>query len=199
MTETAPKQRRRGRPRGVSDARERILAAAADEFGSHGYDAATMRAIATRAGVDAALAHHYFGTKADLFAAAVGMPLRPDRAVPLILAGPRAEVGAGIVRFVLEQMEDAGVRKRAVALLRTSIGNRLATPLLAEFLQRELIGRIATSLGTPDAELRASLVGSQIAGLLMARYIVKLPALTGASVDDLVARVGPTVQRYLDA
>ncbi len=199
MTETAPKPRRRGRPRGGSDARDRILAAAADEFGAHGYDAATMRAIATRAGVDAALVHHYFGTKADLFAAAVGMPLRPDRAVPLILAGPREEVGAGIVRFVLEQMEDAGTRKRAVALLRTSIGNRMATPLLAEFLQRELIGRIAKTLGTPDAELRASLVGSQIAGLLMSRYIVKLPALVSASADELIARVGPTVQRYLDA
>lgn len=197
MTEPAPK-RRRGRPRGGSDARDRILAAAADEFGAHGYDAATVRAIATRAGVDAALVHHYFGTKADLLAAAIGLPLRPDRAVPLILAGPRDEVGAGIVRFVLEQMEDAGTRKRAVALLRTSIGNRMATPLLAEFLQRELIGRIATALGTPDAELRASLVGSQVAGLLIARHVIRLPALADASVDDLVARVGPTVQRYLD-
>jgi len=190
--------RRRGRPRGGSDARERILAAAADEFGAHGYDAATMRAIAARAEVDAALVHHYFGTKADLFAAAVGMPLRPDRAVPLILAGPREEVGAGIVRFALEQLEDPAIRKRAVALLRAGIGNRLATPLLAEFLQRELIARVASSLGVADAELRASLVASQVAGLLIARYVVRLPALAAASVEELVARVGPTVQRYLD-
>ena len=72
-------RRRRGRPRkGESNARERILAAATDEFGERGYDAATTRGIATRAAVDPALLHHHFGTKADLFAASLGAPLRPD-------------------------------------------------------------------------------------------------------------------------
>jgi AcrR family transcriptional regulator len=198
MTERAGSQgRRRGRPRGRSDARERILAAATEEFGESGYDAATVRAIAARAGVDSALVHHYFGTKADLFAATVDIPIRPDRAIPVILAGPRDEVGEAVVRFVLEQLERPEARKRAVALLRSALGNRLATPLLAGFLQRELIGRIAGALDVPDAALRASLVGSQIAGLLIARYVVQLPALADASVDELVARVGPTVQRYL--
>ncbi len=192
-----PQPRRRGRPRGGSDARERILAAATDEFGERGYDAATVRAIASRAGVDSALVHHYFGTKADLFAATVDIPIRPDRVIPAILAGPREQVGEDIVRFILEQMEHPDTRKRAVALLRGALGNRLATPLLAGFLQRELIGRIASALDVPDAGLRASLAGSQIAGVLIARYIVQLPALADASVDELVARVGPTIQRYL--
>ena len=78
-----------------------------------------------------------------------------------------------------------------------TIGNRLATPLLSEFLQRELFSRIAARLDTPDAALRASLVAGQLAGLLMTRYLLQLPAVTEASVDELVARVGPTVQRYL--
>lgn len=193
----APK-RRRGRPRGgATDARARISAAAVEEFGELGYDAATMRGIAARAGVDSALVHHYFGTKADLFAETIDIPLRPDVAIPRILDGPRDVVGERAVRFVLEQLEDPASRTRIVVLMRAALGNRLTTPLLAGFLQRELLERIAARLDAPDAALRASLAASQIAGLIVARYVVELPALAEASVDDLVARVGPTVQRYL--
>ena len=189
--------RRRGRPRGVSDSRARIIASAVDDFGEKGYDGATIRSIAARAGVDSALVHHYFGTKADLFAEAVGIPLRPDIDVPGIVAGPRDEVGERLIRYVLEAFEQPEVRRRGVMLLRTAIGSRVTTPLLAGFLSRELLSRISRSLHVDDADLRASLVASQIAGMLIARYVLKLPALAAAPVDDLVARVGPTVQRYL--
>lgn len=193
----APK-RRRGRPRtGESDARERILAAAIDEFGEAGYDGATMRAIAARAGVDSALVHHHFGTKADLFGETVGAPMRPDVALPEILAGPRDEVGARIVRYILDTWEKPETQRRGVALMRAAIGNRLTTPLLAGFLSREVLGRVSRSLDAEDDDLRASLVASQIAGLIIARYVIKLPALAAASVDELVMRIGPTVQRYL--
>ncbi|WP_461470851.1 TetR/AcrR family transcriptional regulator [Microbacterium sp. HJ5] len=193
----APK-RRRGRPRaGESDARERILAAAIDEFGEAGYDGATIRGIAARAGVDSALVHHHFGTKADLFGETVGAPMRPDLAIPEILAGPRDEVGERIVRYVLDAWEQPDVRRRGVVLLRHAIGNKLTTPLLAGFLSRELLARIARSLEVPDAELRAALAASQVAGILIARYVLRLPALSEASVDDIVGRVGPTLQRYL--
>ncbi|GAA1236245.1 AcrR family transcriptional regulator [Microbacterium phyllosphaerae] len=189
--------KKRGRPRGVSDSRERIIAAAVDEFGEHGYDGSTIRSIATRADVDSALVHHYFGTKADLFAEAVGIPLRPDIDVPAIVAGPRDAVGERLVRYVLEAFEQPDIRRRGVMLIRTAIGSRLTTPLLAEFLARELIGKIAKSIGVADADLRATLVASQIAGLLLTRYVLKLAPIATASVDDIVSHVGPTVQRYL--
>ncbi len=193
----APK-RRRGRPRaGESDARERILSAAIEEFGEAGYDGATIRGIAARAGVDSALVHHYFGTKADLFGETIGAPMRPDLALPEILEGPEDEVGERIVRYILEAWEQPEVRRRGVVLLRTAIGNKLTTPLLAGFLSRELLSRIARALDVPDAELRATLVASQVAGILIARYVLRLPALAEASVDDVVERVGPTIQRYL--
>ncbi|KRB36515.1 TetR family transcriptional regulator [Microbacterium sp. Root180] len=193
----APK-RRRGRPRaGESDARDRILAAAVEEFGEAGYDGATIRGIAARAGVDSALVHHHFGTKADLFGETIEAPMRPDLALPEILAGPRDRVGERIMRYILETWEQPEVRRRGVVLLRSAIGNKLTTPLLAGYLSRELLSRIARSLDTPDADLRAALAASQIAGMLIARYVLRLPALAEASVDDLVERVGPTVQRYL--
>ena len=193
----APK-RRRGRPRaGESDARERIMAAAVEEFAEAGYDGATIRAIAARAGVDSALVHHHFGSKADLFGATIEAPMRPDLAVPEILAGPRDEVGERIIRYILDTWEQPEVRRRGVVLLRAAIGNKLTTPLLAGFLSRELLSRIARALDVPDAELRATLAASQVAGILIARYILRLPALAEASVDDVVSRVGPTLQRYL--
>lgn len=190
-------RRGRGRPPGDSDSRARIAAAAVHEFGEHGYDGATVRAIAARAGVDAALVHHYFGTKADLFAEITDFPLRPDLEVPRILRGPRDQAGERIVRFVLEAFERPEVRKRGVIVLRTAISGKLTAPLVTGFLSRELLPRIAAELDTPDASLRASLVASQIAGMLITRYVVKLPAMADATIDDLVTRVGPTIQRYL--
>ncbi|HWM16156.1 MAG TPA: TetR family transcriptional regulator [Microbacterium sp.] len=191
-------KRRRGRPKaGESDAQERIVAAAIDEFGELGYDGTTMRGIAARAGVDSALVHHYFGTKADLFAQTVGAPMRPDIDIPALLEGPDDGLGERIVRYILEAWEHPEIRKRGVMLLRSGIGNRLTTPLVAAFLQRELLGRIAARIDAPDAAFRASLVASQIAGLLIARYVLQLPTLAAASVDEIVEQVGPTVQRYL--
>lgn len=191
------KPRPRGRPKGGSDSRKRILAAALEEFGERGYEGATIRSIAARAGVDSALVHHYFGTKADLFAEAAGVPLRPDLAVPVILSGPREEVGERIIRFVLESFEREEVRRRGVMLLRTAIGGKLGTSLLAGFLTRELLPRVAGGLDASDAELRAELVASQIAGLLVVRYVLGVKPLADAPVEELVARIGPTVQQYL--
>ncbi|MGB3375990.1 MAG: TetR family transcriptional regulator [Microbacterium sp.] len=190
-------RRGRGRPPGESDSRARIAAAAVHEFGEHGYEGTTVRAIAARADVDASLVHHYFGTKADLFAEITDFPLRPDLEVPRILRGSRDQAGERIVRFVLEAFERPEVRKRGVIVLRTAVSSKLTAPLMTGFLSRELLPRIAAELDTPDASLRASLVASQIAGLLITRYVVKLPAMADATTDDLVARIGPTIQRYL--
>lgn len=196
--EPMPKPRKRGRPRGgASDARERIIAGAVEEFAERGYDGATIRAIAGRAGVDPALVHHYFGSKADLFGAAIDTPIRPDIAVASMLDGPLDDLGERIIRYVLESWEKPEVHKRGVLLLRAGLGNRMMAPVLAGFLARELLGRIAKALGTRDAELRASLAASQIAGLIVTRHVLKFPALVEAPVDELVRSIAPNVQRYL--
>lgn len=189
--------RRRGRPKGESGSRDRIVAAAEHEFGEHGYDGATIRAIAGRAGVDSALVHHYFGTKADLFAEVIGIPLRPDVDVLAILEGPRDEVGERVVRYVLEAFERPDVRRRGVTLIRVALGSKVMSPPLVGFLSRELIGRITARLEVPDAGLRATLAASQIVGMIVTRHVVKLAPIAEAPVEELVARVGPTIQRYL--
>ena len=138
----APK-RRRGRPRaGESDARDRILAAAIEEFAESGYDGATMRAIAARAGVDSALVHHHFGTKADLFGEAIGAPMRPDLAIPDILAGPREQVGERIVRFVLDATHTFD--------LTGPDGTVIPADVLTQVTAANLHGEFATVVATRD-------------------------------------------------
>lgn len=200
MAESAPEQprRRRGRPRaGEADGRTRILAAAAAEFEAKGYEGTSMRGVAAAAGVDSALVHHHFGSKADLFTAVVDVPLRPDRLIAEALVGPRDEIAARLVRAVIVNWDTPEVSRRGGALLRASLGSRVTTPVVAGFFRRELIGAMVRHLDAPDAELRASLAASQIAGLILGRYILRLPELRAASVDTLVDRIAPTIHGYL--
>lgn len=193
-----PVRRRRGRPRrGESNARDLILAAATEEFGEVGYDASTTRGIAARAGVDPALLHHHFGTKADLFTASIGAPLRPDLAVPEMLTGPREHTGERLVAYVLAVWDSATIGPRALVMLRTGLSSPHATPVLAGFLRRELLDKVAAGLDVPDAGLRADLAASQIGGLIIARYVLRLPDLVAAPAEELVQRVGAAVQRHL--
>jgi AcrR family transcriptional regulator len=195
----SPRGRPRGRPRrsAAGDARATILKAAADEFAERGYEASSLRAIARRAGVDPALVHHYFEDKRDLFAETIHAPFRPDRVVPGILAGPRGEVGEGVARYVLTELAAPAAQKRIALVLRTAIGHNPASRMLREFLVREVLHRVAEGVGGPDAELRATLAASQIVGLMMTRYVLKIEPIASAPVDELVARLGPVLQWHL--
>ncbi|MGO4690889.1 TetR/AcrR family transcriptional regulator [Glaciibacter sp. 2TAF33] len=194
-----PRGRSRGRPRGstAGDARATILKAAADEFAERGYEASSLRAIARRAGVDPALVHHYFEDKRDLFAETIHAPFRPDRVVPGILAGPRDQVGESVARYVLTELASPAAQKRIALVLRTAIGHNPATRMLREFLVREVLHRIAEGVGGPDADLRAALAASQVVGLIMTRYVLKIEPIASAPVDELVARLGPVLQWHL--
>ncbi len=198
MPATSP-ARRRGRPRGgSSDARERILAAAAAEFGARGYDGATMRAIAERAGVDAALLHHYFGTKSALFTATVDVPVDPSQLIHGVLDGDLDGAGERLVRLVVTTWDAPALRTRGVALIRAVIGSRRTSSLLIGFVSREIVHRIGDRLGGgAQAQHRAALGASQVIGLIVTRYVIELEPLASTSVDQVVADLGPTIQRYL--
>lgn len=193
----------RGRPRGrpragaETDTRSLILRAAGVEFADKGYEAASLRAIARRAGVDPALVHHYFTDKADLFAETIQAPFRPDLVVPRILAGPRDRVGESLARFVLTALSSPAAEAKAVLVLRTAIGHNAASRMLREFLVREVFHRIAAGVDAPDAEFRAALAASQVVGTIVARHILKIEPLASAPIEDVVARIGPVLQWHL--
>ncbi|MFF4812173.1 TetR family transcriptional regulator [Micromonospora chersina] len=190
--------RRTGRRPGNPDTREAILTAARAAFADRGFDAASIRAIATAAGVDPALVHHYFGTKEELFRATVAIPVDPAELVPRVLAGGRDEVGERLVRTFLA-VWDSPVGTAAVALLRSAVSNQWTARLLREFLVTQVLRRVVEQLDLDPAEtpLRGALVATQIAGLAMMRYVIRLEPVASASPETLAATIGPTVQRYL--
>jgi AcrR family transcriptional regulator len=200
-------RRRRGRPPQdeAGKRKEAILEAAIAEFGEKGYDAATIRAIAERADVDPALVHHYFDSKADLFADAVRLPIRPQPAIAALLDGDIDELGERAVRYVLSLWENPELQRRAVPLMRAAMGSKLTTPVVMQLLNREIASKVAERIAAErhasgtDAEYRAALILSQMFGLLAGRYILRIPGLVDAPVDDLVTSVGATIQRYVDA
>jgi AcrR family transcriptional regulator len=193
------RRRRPGRRAGESRTREAILEAARGCFAARGYDGATIRAIAKTADVDPALVHHFFGTKERLFVEAISFPFAPSELVARAAASGADRFGESLVRALLAAWEDEEVRSRTVAVMRSAVTNERAASVLRGFVMGSIVGTIASLMGPERAELRASLVASQIVGLGVARYVVRLPPLAEASVEDLVAAVGPTLQRYLTA
>ncbi|WP_081788389.1 TetR family transcriptional regulator [Candidatus Blastococcus massiliensis] len=175
-----------------------MLAAARSAFGERGFDGATIRGIATAAGVDPALVHHYFGSKDRLFLAAIEAPADPAELLPEVLAGGRDHVGENVVRLLL-RLWDGPMQPAGLALLRSAVGNEWGAKLLREFLVTQVLRRVVGSLDLPprEAEIRGALVLSQLTGVVLSRYILRIEPLATSSPENLVAAIGPTVQRYL--
>lgn len=142
--------------------------------------------------------HHYFGSKDKLFLAAVDAPADPDDLLPEVLAADRAVLGAAVVRMALH-VWDGPARPAGLALIRSAVSNEWTAKLLREFLVSKVLRKVVGSLGLdPDVRAaRASLVASQLIGMVMARYVLRLEPLASASPESIVAAIGPTVQRYL--
>jgi AcrR family transcriptional regulator len=197
-SETATRPRRTGRRPGPSRSRDDILRAARTAFAARGYDAVSIRAIARDAHVDPALIHRFFGSKESVFVAAMQLPVTPSRLVPAILAPGPDGLGERVVETVLTLWDTADTGAPLHAFLRAAVTNEQAATMLREFLTTEILGRVAAA--APDQpELRAALAASQILGLVMARYIVRVPQIAHAERSQLAACIGPTIQRYLSA
>jgi AcrR family transcriptional regulator len=212
---------RAGRRSGDSGTKEAILDAARGRFASLGYHRATIRAIAAEAGVDPALVHHYFGTKEALFAAAMQLPVVPSEVLTAALAplttstvdpaargAPGAPTGLGelMVRTALALWETPGLRETFLGLIRSAVASEQVAVMLREFVAESILGTVArvAGLGAPgsgmsqaEVEYRIGMVATQMLGLAMSRLVLGFPAVANASVDDLAATIGPTVERYL--
>jgi AcrR family transcriptional regulator len=187
---------RTGRRPGGLNTREAILDAARTVFHSEGYDAATIRGVASHAGVDPALVHHYFGTKRGLFVTAMRLPVDPAQIVQLLLEGDASTLGLRIARMFFAIWEGTDTNP-FVALIRSATSHDDAARMLRELVTQEIIGPVAAHIGRPDAELRATLVGTQMVGIVMMRYILRLEPIASADPEHLVEAVAPTIQRYL--
>ncbi len=188
---------RPGRRGGRSTARDDVARAARALFGEHGYDHASLRQIAERAGVDVALVSYFYGSKQQLFVEVIDLPLDPDVVLPRILQGDRTRVGAALATIILDILGAPELRDRVLGMIRSASSQPDAAELVRERLTRQLLVPIATHLGVDDAELRAGLVMSQVVGFTFARHVVGLQVLTDANRAVLEPPLAHTLQHYL--
>ncbi|AVZ74547.1 TetR family transcriptional regulator [Streptomyces lunaelactis] len=200
MTGAVP--RRRGRPaRTAADegpgARERILEAARTEFAERGYDKTTVRGIARAAGVDPALVHHYFGTKDEVFAAAIEVSFEPALVIPAILGQGTDGIGERLARYFIGVWENPTTRGPLLAIIRSALTHEAAAKVLRGFVLRRLLERIAADLDVPDPKFRAELAASHMIGIAILRYVIRVEPLASADPEEIIKMVAPTLQRYL--
>ncbi len=187
---------RRGRRPGRPDTKAAILVAARERFAAAGFGGTTIRAIAVAAGVDAALVHHYFGSKEDLFVAALALPVDPRAVIGAAVAGPADEAAGKLLRAFLSVWDDPGFQPALLATVRRILepgGDRL---IREGFLPVVLLP-IGEQLGIDRPDLRMPLVASQVIGLILARYVIRVEPIASLDPERLVAIYAPTIQRYL--
>ena len=174
--------------------RAAILAAARDLFGTEGYERTTVREVAARAGIDPALVIRYFGSKDGLFVRASVFDLR---LLDLSTIEPR-ELGPTLVRHFLDVWEGPDSNGGMTILLRSAASNPLAAEKLQEVFACQVLPALVRLAGPADGPQRAGLVASQLLGLALSRYVLKLPAVVALTRERIVRDVGATLQRYLD-
>ena len=189
---------RRGRRPGPSTTRDAILAAARERFSAHGYDRVRMRDVAADAEVDVALVTYHFGSKDGLFAAALEMPAPMAALMADVLEhGEIDDFAERFLRRVLEVWDDERTGGPLVALVRSAMSHPPAAQALREFVQAELLARIAARLGTADADKRAALFGSQLIGIMLYRHVLGVEPVASMPAEELVERAAPALQRHL--
>ncbi|GAB2642424.1 TetR family transcriptional regulator [Prescottella soli] len=197
MAEPTASPTRSGRRPGPSVTRDRILCAARHQFADKGFDHTTIRSIASEAGVDSALVHHYFGTKQQLLIEAIALPMDPTAILRTFESVPVDRLGEALARTVIG-IWDSPHQPAVVAAVRSALtGGRegLLRSFLLEVALRGIVPRVDSPPGT--GELRVALVASQMAGLFVTRHLLGIKALGALSTDEAALLVAPTLQRYL--
>lgn len=187
-----------GRRPGKPATRDAILVAARQRFMDAGYADTTLRAIAEDAGVDPALINYFFGSKRDLFGAAMALPVNPAQALADLLAEGTEELGRRILERLLGVWDNPASGDPLLVLVRSAATEERAAELLREFVEQELVGPTSANLAGEDARLRAGAVASQLLGLIYARYVLRLEPLASAEPESIVATLAPALERLLN-
>ncbi|MGY4709140.1 TetR/AcrR family transcriptional regulator [Mycolicibacterium sp. CBM1] len=197
MTAARGRPKRPGRPRGTSDTRDRILGAARELFARNGIDNTSIRTIAASAGVDPALVHHYFGTKQQLFVAAINIPVDPMAVLVPLRDTPVDELGH-VLPSILLPLWDSEMGAGLVATLRSLLTGSDVS-LIRSFLQEVITAEIAPRVDNPpgSGRLRVQYVASQLVGVVVARYIIALEPFASLPPEAIAATIAPNLQRYL--
>lgn len=197
MTATNAGRRRPGRPAGNSNTRDRILDSARELFARNGIKNTSIRAVAAAASVDSALVHHYFGTKEQLFAAAIHIPIDPMDVIAPLREIPIEELGHRIPSILLA-LWDSEVGASFIAALRSFVAGSEVN-LFRTFIQDVIGVEVGSRVDSPPGTglIRVQFVASQLVGIVMARYILELEPFASLPAQQIADIVAPNLQRYL--
>ena len=187
-----------GRRPGSPDTRAAILAAARELFAAHGFAGTTIRAVGAQAEVDPAMVHHYFGTKDDLFLAALELQIDPREVMAPVIAGGPDGAGERLMRVFLSVWDDPDARLPLIGVMR-GVFDASGQRLVRDGFLRMVLGPLGAGLGIDEPERRMPLVASQLVGLVMIRYVLAVEPLASLPAEQVVATYAPTLQRYLTA
>ena len=194
MSRTQPK--RTGRRPGATDTREQIAAAAQSLFAELGYERTTFRRIAADAGVDPALVVHFYGSKEDLFRKVMELPEAISDALVRVAEVPDEEKGRRFAELIVAALENPATRPVVLGRIRSASSHPEAAALVRETVTRDL-SRLTSAITDDRPETRAVLIGAQVVGLALARYIVRVEPLASLPAPEVVDLIAPTFQRYL--
>lgn len=181
----------RSAPRNAEATKKAITSAARKQFAELGFQRATLRAIASDAGVDAAMIARYFGSKDGLFASAADFDLR----MPDLSTVPARSRGRRLAEHFLDRWEED---ETFTALLRTAVTHRVAHDRLLDVFENQVVAIVGQLTGDDSlTRERAGMIASQIWGIALCRYVLALPPVAGMSRDELVDWLSGTLQRYL--
>jgi AcrR family transcriptional regulator len=187
---------RTGRRPGDSGTRAAILVAAREQFAGKGYGGASLRTIAAAAGVDPGLIRHFYGSKDDLFAAALEVPEElADRMVRALTGHPDG-LGARVVNAYLDIWEDPATAGPLLAVVRSAVTSERAADRLRTLVGARLLADVAPRLG-PDGEVRAGITAAHLMGIAMARYVLRVEPVASLDREVLVTVCAPVIQAYL--
>jgi AcrR family transcriptional regulator len=194
---SSPSRKRPGRPPGTSVTRDRILSNARELFARNGIGNTSIRAIAAASGVDSALVHHYFGTKTQLFAAAVQIPIDPMQVIGPLREVPLEQLGLTLPSLLLP-LWDSELGSGIIATLRSLLAGDDVS-LIRSFLQDVITVEVGTRVDSPPGSgpIRVQFVASQLVGVVMARYILELEPFKSLPVEQIAETIAPNLQRYL--
>jgi len=156
--------------------------------------------------VDPKLVHHYFDGKTELFAEIMSFPVNPSVLVERLAAAPRSELGEALARVFLTVWDAPEGRERFAAMFAAAAAHEEHARMVREFVGREVLHRVVERIHAADGglgpagellELRVALGAAQLVGMGMLRYVVQVPAVANASVEEIVAVLGPSLQQHL--
>ena len=190
-----------GRRAGSTDTKAQILGAAQTLFAEQGLDQTTMRQIATKAEVDPALIVHYFKTKKQLFVESI-TPIVHGRQVTILstaLSGVNHESkGEKLAEALVAFIMDDKIRPLLLGVVRSVMSDEYAVAMLKGIIENVLTNEIEKHINGPNKKLRSELMGSQLIGLIIARYIIQVEPLASASPEALVKYLAPRLQVLFD-